>query len=78
MVHGKLLQSCPALCDLMDGSPPGSSGKGISQVRVLDGLPFPATEDIPAQGLNPCLLHLLHWQAGSLPLRPRGAHTRST
>jgi len=21
-----------------------------------------------AQGLSPCLLHLLHWQAGSLPL----------
>ena len=24
------------------------------------------------QGLNPCLLHLLHWQAGSLPLVPPG------
>ena len=24
------------------------------------------------QGLNPCLLHLLHWQAGSLPLTPPG------
>ena len=24
------------------------------------------------QGLNPCLLHLLHWQAGSLPLMPPG------
>ena len=24
------------------------------------------------QGLNPCLLHLLHWRAGSLPLVPPG------
>ena len=24
------------------------------------------------QGSNPCLLHLLHWQAGSLPLAPLG------
>ena len=23
----------------------------------------------PTQGSNPCLMHLLHWQAGSLPLR---------
>ena len=22
--------------------------------------------------MNPCLLHLLHWQAGSLPLAPPG------
>ena len=26
----------------------------------------------PTQGLNPCLLCLLHWQAGSLPAEPRG------
>ena len=26
----------------------------------------------PIQGLNPRLLHLLHWQAGSLPLAPPG------
>ena len=26
----------------------------------------------PTQGLNPCLLHLLHWQADSLPLAPPG------
>ena len=26
----------------------------------------------PIQGLNPCLLHLLHWQTGSLPLAPSG------
>ena len=26
----------------------------------------------PTQGLNPCLLHLMHWQVGSLPLVPPG------
>ena len=26
----------------------------------------------PTQGSNPCLLHLLHWQPGSLPLVPSG------
>ena len=27
---------------------------------------------LPTQGLNPCLLCLLHWQVGSLPLAPPG------
>ena len=29
-------QSCPALCDPMDSSPPGSSVHGISQARILE------------------------------------------
>ena len=32
----KLLQSCPTLCDLTDGSPPGSSLPGILQARILE------------------------------------------
>ena len=32
----KLLQSCPTLCDPMDGSPPGSPGLGILQARTLE------------------------------------------
>ena len=31
-------------------------------------LPFASLGDLPDQGLNPCLLHLLHWQVDSLPL----------
>ena len=31
------------------------------------GLPFPAPGDLPDQGLNPRLLHLLHPQVDSLP-----------
>ena len=32
----KLLQSCPTLCDPIDGSPLGSSVHGIFQARVLE------------------------------------------
>ena len=32
----KLLQSCPTLCDPIDGSPPGSSLPGILQARTLE------------------------------------------
>ena len=30
------LQSCPTLCDPMDGNPPGSSVPGILQARTLE------------------------------------------
>ena len=32
----KLLQSCPTLCDPIDGSPPGSPAPGILQARTLE------------------------------------------
>ena len=32
----KLLQSCPTLCDPIDGSPPGSHVPGILQARTLE------------------------------------------
>jgi len=32
----KSLQSCPTLCDPIDGSPPGSPVHGIFQARVLE------------------------------------------
>ena len=32
----KSIQSCPTLCDPIDGSPPGSSIHGIFQARVLE------------------------------------------
>ena len=32
----KSLQSCPTLCDPLDGSPPGSAGPGILQAKILD------------------------------------------
>ena len=55
-----------SLCDPIDCSLPGSSIHGIFQVRILN--PFPTPGIFPIEGLNPCLLHLLYWQADSLSL----------
>ena len=42
----KLLQSCPTLCDPIDGSPPGSPVPGILQARTLEwvAISFPMHE----------------------------------
>ena len=45
---------------------------GFSRQEYWSGFPCPPSGDIPNQGLNSCLLHLLHWQEGSLPLGPPG------
>ena len=52
-VHGKLLQSCPVLCDPMDSSPPGSpvgfcknplrESIGILQARILEWVAIPSS-----------------------------------
>jgi len=56
-----------------DCSPPNSSVHGILQARTLEWVDiFLLQEIFPTQGPNPRLLHLLHWQAGSLPLLPPG------
>ena len=38
----KSLQSCPTLCDPIDGSPPGSPVRGFSRQEYWSGLPFPS------------------------------------
>ena len=38
----KSLQSCPTLCDLIDGSPPGSLSLGFSRQEHWSGLPLPS------------------------------------
>ena len=38
----KLLQSCPTLCDPIDGSPPGSLSLGFSRQEHWSGLPLPS------------------------------------
>ena len=68
-----IAQSCPTLCNPIDCSPPGSSVHGILQARILEWGCHALLQGIfPTQGSNPHLLHLLHWQAGSLPLAPPG------
>ena len=49
-----------------------SLSMGFSRREYWSGLPCPLRGIVPAQGLNPCLLCLLHWQAGTLPLAPPG------
>ena len=36
LLLAKSLQSCPTLCDPIDGSPPGSPVPGILQARTLE------------------------------------------
>ena len=38
----KSLQSCPTLCDPIDGSPAGSPVPGILQAKHRSGLPLPS------------------------------------
>ena len=38
----KALQSCPTLCDPIDGSPPGSPVPGILQARTLEWITIPS------------------------------------
>ena len=65
-------QTCSTLATLWTG-PPGSSVHGILQARILVWVATPSSREIVrTQGLNPCLLHLLHRQADSLvpPRKP--------
>ena len=57
------------LCDSMDCSLPGSAVYGIFQARILEWVAISSSRIFPTQGSYRCLLHLLHWQIGSLPLR---------
>ena len=59
--------SCQA--PLSMGFLPNNTGVGC--LALLQGI-------FPTQGSNPCLLHLLHWQADSLPLVPPGKHYMHT
>ena len=42
-VHANSLQSCPTLCNPMDGSSPGSSVHGILQARILEWTAMPSS-----------------------------------
>ena len=71
-VHAKSLQSCPTLCDPTYFSPPGSVYE-ISQARILEWVAISFSRGSSLlKGVNPSLLHLLHWQASSLPAEPLG------
>ena len=72
-MHAKSLQSCPTLCDPTDCGWPGSSVRRDSPGKNTGvGCHAFLQRIFPTQGLNPSLLHLLHWQADSLPRVPLG------
>ena len=48
-------------CNLMDCSPPGSSVHGTLQAEILEWVAMPSSRGSSDPGVNPCLLHLLHW-----------------
>ena len=50
----------------------GSLSMGFSRQEYWSELPFVLKETFLTQGLNLHLLHLLHWQVGSLPLALHG------
>ena len=73
ILHAKLLQLCPTLCD----------PHGLQLIRLLCPWDSPSKNAgvcchalsqgiFLTQGLNPHPLCLLHWQVGSLPLVPPG------
>ena len=45
----KSLQSCPTLCDPIDGSPPGSPVPGILQARTLEWVAIAFSDKLGAQ-----------------------------
>ncbi|CAI9152781.1 unnamed protein product [Rangifer tarandus platyrhynchus] len=67
-VHSKSSQPCPTLCNPWTAAHQAPLSMGFSRQEYWSGLPCPIPGDFQTQGLNPCLLHLLHWQASSLPL----------
>ena len=74
MEWGKVIQSCPTLCDTMDCSPPGSSVLGIFQARMLEWFAIPSPGDLPDPGMEPRSPAL---QADSLPSEPPGKPLRT-
>ena len=71
--ESEVAQLCRTLSDTMDCSLPGSSAHGgFPGKNAGVGCHFLLQGIFVTQGWNPCLLHLLHWQADSLPLVPPG------
>ena len=63
----KSLQSCPTLCDPIDGSPPGSPVPGILQARTLEWVAISFSNackwKVKVKSLNHVLLFATPWSA---------------
>ena len=76
--YAKPLRPCLTLCNPMDHSPPGSSVRGILQVRILKWVASPSSgESSPTQGSKLCLLSLLHCRRILYPLSHWGSSGHS-
>ena len=72
-MHAQSL-SCVQLFWDLQKSLPGSSVHGTFYARILKWVAiFSSRGSSLTQESNPCLLHSLHWQAGSLPLSHLGS-----
>ena len=69
MCCAKLLQSCPALCDTMDCSLPGSQVPGILQAGILEWVAMPSSRGYFPPRDQPRFPEL---QVDSLPSEPPG------
>ena len=56
-LHAKSFQSCLTLCNPTDCSPPGSSGHGILQGRILEWVAISSSRGSSPPRRNPGLLH---------------------
>ena len=78
----KSLQSCPTLCNPVDGSPPGSPSLGFSRQEHWSGLPFPSpmhesekwkwSRSVVSDSVRP------HGQQPTRLLRPQNSLGKST
>ena len=63
----KWLQSCPTLCDPIDGSPPGSPVPGILQARTLEWVAISFSNagkrKVKVKSLSPVQLLVTPWTA---------------
>ena len=70
----KLLQSCPTLCDAIDGSPPGSPVPGILQARTLEWVTISFSNawkwKVKGKSLSRVRLLATPWTAGTRLLHP--------
>ena len=64
---------CPALCNPMDSSPPGSPVQEILRARIWSGLPFPSPGDPPHPGIEPRSPESSASQVDSLLLSHQGS-----
>ena len=78
----KSLQSCPTLCDPIDGSPPGSPVPGILQARTLEWVAISFSNSwkwkVKVKSLSRAPLLATPWTAATRLLRPWDFPGKST